>query len=108
MTTTTMPKATTTPTAKTSNHAALKNFSARVYVASGSFIRFVTILALATIVATPLPFLAIRLMIGAYVTEFLLVPFFIAVFVGVPASVIVYALSFAKNKPLIQFYPDED
>lgn len=102
MTTATMPKA------KTNTPTALKNFSARVYVASGSFIRFATILALATIVATPLPFLALRLMIGTYVAEFLLVPFFIAVFVGVPASVIVYALSFAKNKPLIQFHPDED
>ena len=108
MTTTAMPKVTPTPTAETNNHTSLKNFSARVYVASGSFIRFVTILALATIVATPLPFLALRVMIGTYVTEFLLVPFFIAVFVGVPASVIVYTLSFAKNKPLIQFYPDED
>lgn len=105
--TTTLPKVTTIATAeenKAKNHTALRNITARIATASGSFIRFMVVLAIATVLATPLPFLALKVAIGIYIPEFLLIPFLIAGTIGIPYGVLIYLVSLVKNKPLVNLY----
>lgn len=103
--TTTLPRVTTIATAEenktTHNPTMLKNFCSRVYTASGTFVRFLAILAIATVLATPIPFLVLRVAIGSYVSEFLLIPTMIAGTIGIPCAVVAYLVSFALHKPLI-------
>lgn len=107
MTTTTpaLPKVNTIATAEenktTHNPTMLKNFCSRIYTASGTFVRFLAILAIATILATPIPFLALKVAIGSYVPEFLLIPTMIAGIVGIPCATVAYLISFVLHKPLI-------
>lgn len=103
--TTTLPKVTIIATAEENstknNHSTLRNISSRIYTASGTFVRFLAILAIATILATPIPFLVLKVAIGTYVPEFLLIPTMIAGTVGIPCAVVAYLISFVLHKPLI-------
>lgn len=107
MTTTTsaLPKVTTIATAEKNstknNHPTLRNISSRIYTASGTFVRFLAILAIATILATPIPFLALKVAIGSYIPEFLLIPTMIAGIIGIPCATVAYLISFVLHKPLI-------
>lgn len=106
--TTTLPKVTTIATAEENkaknNHTALRNITVRIATASGSFIRFMVVLAVATVLATPLPFIALKVAIGIYIPEFLLIPFLIAGIIGIPYGVLIYLVSLVKNKPLVNLY----
>lgn len=109
--TTALPKVITIKTAEENREAQnknrLKNFSSRIYTASGSFIRFISVLAIATILATPLPFIAMRLAIGMFIAEFLLIPLFIAILIGIPVGVAIYIISFIRHKPMINFHSED-
>lgn len=100
-----LPKVTTIATAEENrtknNHSTLRNISSRIYTASGTFVRFLAILAIATVLATPIPFLVLKVAIGTYVPEFLLIPTMIAGTIGIPCAVVAYLISFVLHKPLI-------
>ena len=81
--------------------------SNRLITAFGSLGRFLIILAVTTLIFTPLPWILARIVTGEFIAEFALVSFLFALGAGVPVAFFIFVVSFARNKPLVQFYDDE-
>ena len=81
--------------------------SNRLITAFGSLGRFLTILAVTTLIFTPLPWILARIVTGEFIAEFALVSFLFALGAGMPVAFFIFMVSFVRNKPLMQFYDNE-
>lgn len=81
--------------------------SNRLITAFGSLGRFLAILAVTTLIFTPLPWILARIVTGEFIAEFALVSFLFALGAGMPVAFFIFMVSFVRNKPLVQFYDDE-
>lgn len=48
-----------------------------------------------------------RLAIGMFIAEFLLIPLFITILIGIPVGVAIYIISFIRHKPMINFHSED-
>lgn len=81
--------------------------SNRLITAFGSLGRFLIILAVTTLIFTPLPWILARIVTGEFIAEFALVSFLFALGAGMPVAFFIFMVSFVRNKPLVQFYDNE-
>lgn len=81
--------------------------SNRLITAFGSLGRFLIMLAVTTLIFTPLPWILARIVTGEFIAEFALVSFLFALGAGMPVAFFIFVVSFVRNKPLVQFYDDE-
>ena len=82
--------------------------SNRLITAFGSLGRFLTILAVTTLIFTPLPWILARIVTGEFIAEFALVSFLFALGAGMPVAFFIFMVSFVRNKPLVQFHEDDE
>lgn len=81
--------------------------SNRLITAFGSLGRFLIILAVTTLIFTPLPWILAKIVTGEFIAEFALVSFLFALGAGMPVAFFIFMVSFVRNKPLVQFYDNE-
>lgn len=79
----------------------------RIATAFGTLGRFLLILFIATLIATPLPWLLTRFVTGMFIHEFALIPLIFATSIGIPLAFILFITSLIRNKPLVSFSEEE-
>lgn len=79
----------------------------RIVTAFGTLGRFLLVLFIATLIATPLPWLLTRIVTGMFIHEFALIPTIFAISIGMPLALLLFTVSLIRNKPLVSFKDEE-
>lgn len=79
----------------------------RIVTAFGTLGRFLLVLFIATLIATPLPWLLTRIVTGMFIHEFALIPIIFAISIGMPLALLLFTVSLVRNKPLVSFKDEE-
>lgn len=79
----------------------------RIVTAFGTLGRFLLVLFIATLIATPLPWLLTRIVTGMFIHEFALIPIIFAISIGMPLALLLFTVSLIRNKPLVNFKDEE-
>lgn len=79
----------------------------RIVTAFGTLGRFLLVLFIATLIATPLPWLLTRIVTGMFIHEFALIPIIFAIIIGMPLALLLFTISLVRNKPLVSFKDEE-